>query len=73
MIDDEMPKGAVKMTRNLDLLTEEPLELAVALRKLAESKSTNRKDWWKFAERMEDLVNDLKALNEPRATDTKSE
>ena len=37
--DIEWPEGAVAMTKNLDLLKDEPLELAVALRKLAEKRA----------------------------------
>jgi hypothetical protein len=64
MQDDEMPKGAVAVVSNLDMLTEEPLELAVALRRLAESKADD-KFWARFAEKMVELEHDLKALNEP--------
>jgi hypothetical protein len=67
------------MTKNLDLLTDEPLELAIALRKLAETKigecddPEDDKVWAKFSQTMDELVRDLQALNEPRAADTKSE
>ena len=65
-MSDDWPKGAVAMTKNLDLLTDEPLELAVALSKLADDKATeDRKDWLAFAASMAELVDDLKALNEP--------
>jgi hypothetical protein len=62
--DDEMPEGAVAVVSNLDMLTDEPLELAVALRRLAESKAGD-KVWARFAEKMVELEHDLKALNEP--------
>ena len=70
MADDETaeaewPKGAIAVTSNLDLLVDEPLELAIALRKLAESKAHESVDWRKFAERLHELVTDLQALNEP--------
>ena len=76
--DIEWPVGAVAMTKNLDMLTDEPLELAVALRKLAEGKATAGDEmdpeWAKFAQSMSTLVGDLQALNEPgRAADAKSE
>lgn len=66
------------MTKNLDLLTEEPLELAVALRKLAEKNTAEGDDrdgelWAKFAETMAELINDLQALHEPQAKGEKSE
>ena len=80
-MNDEWPKGAVAMTKNLDMLTDEPLELAVALRKLAETKANEEadgdneaKEWLKFSQTMSDLVRDLQALNEPgSAADAKSE
>ena len=61
------------MTKSLDLLDEEPLELAVALHKLAELRAAEDQDeanvkiWAKFAQAMASLVDDLKALNEPAA------
>ena len=68
------------MTKNLDLLTDEPLELAVALRKLAETKVSEGDDekeeqiWSKFSQAMSELVHDLQALNEPgSAGEAKSE
>ena len=76
MIDDEWPKGAIAMTKNLDLLKDEPLELAVALRKLSESNTgedPDDKEWAVFAQAMQELVSKLQAENEPRAADTKSE
>ena len=74
----EWPKGAIAMTKNLDLLADEPLELAVALRKHAETQATRGDEmdpeWAKFAQSMSLLVGDLQALNEPgRASDAKSE
>lgn len=66
------PVGAVMMTKNLDLLTDEPLELAVALRKLAESKATESdvsgevdEEWAAFAKAMIELVQKLETLNQP--------
>ena len=53
------------MTKNLDLLTDEPLELAIALHKLAESKAEDE-EWAKFAEAMSELIDALKAINEPQ-------
>ena len=75
---DDWPKGAVAMTKNLDLLTEEPLELAVALRKLAEKRveegDGDDEEWAAFSAAMERLVETLQGLNEPsRAGDAKSE
>ena len=75
---DEWPKGAVAMTKNLDLLTNEPLELAVALRKLCnkrvEEASGDDEEWAAFSAAMERLVETLQGLNEPkRADDAKSE
>jgi hypothetical protein len=72
------PVGAVMMTKNLDLLTDEPLELAVALRKLAEKNTAEGDDrdgelWSKFAQAMAELVSDLQALHEPQAKGEKSE
>ena len=66
------------MTKNLDLLTDEPLELAVALRKLAEKRveeaSGDDEEWSAFSAAMERLVETLQGLNEPkRADDAKSE
>ena len=61
------------MTQHLDLLTDEPLELAVALRKLSETKANEDgedKAWAKFAKTMIELVAELQAINEP---DVKSE
>ena len=76
-VEDEWPKGAVAMTKNLDLLTEEPLELAVALKKLAEKRVEegvgDDEEWGAFSAAIERLVETLQGLNEPRATDTKSE
>ncbi len=77
-MEDDWPLGAVAMTKNLDLLTDEPLELAVALRKLAEKNTAEGDDrdgelWSKFAQTMAELVNDLQALHEPQARDEKSE
>lgn len=69
-MDDEHPKGAERMTKHLDLLTDEPLELAVALRKLAETKLKDSdgddEEWAAFSAVLEKLVEDLKALNEPK-------
>ena len=66
---DDWPKGAVAMTKNLDLLTEEPLELAVALRKLAEKRveegDGDDEEWAAFSAAMERLVETLQGLNEP--------
>ena len=81
MIEDDWPKGAIAMTKNLDLLKDEPLELAVALRKLAESNAAaedeadeGEKEWAVFAQAMQELVAKLQAENEPRrAADEKSE
>ena len=77
VLKDDWPKGAVAMTKNLDMLTDEPLELAVALRKLAETKAGDEgeaKEWLKFSQTMSELVRDLQVLNEPsRAADAKSE
>ena len=75
---DDWPKGAVAMTRNLDLLTDEPLELAVALRKLAdkrvESAEGDDEEWSAFSAAMERLVETLQGLNQPSgAADAKSE
>ena len=69
------PKGAAAMTAHLDLLTDEPLALAAALRNLAERRAgesdvaerANFKEWTKFAEAATDLVRTLQALNEPDA------
>lgn len=78
MNDDEMPKGAVAMTKNLDLLTDEPLELAVALRKLAEKRveegGGDDEEWAAFSAAMERLVETLQGINEPGgASGAKSE
>ena len=79
MIDDDWPKGAVAMTKNLDLLVEhdEPLELAVALRKIAEMRANDdedAKEWSAFAKAMIALVGELEALNQPgSASEAKSE
>lgn len=65
---DEMPKGAIKVMAHLDMLTDEPLELAIALRRLAESKADETavgKQWQEWATSMVALVNELKAMNEP--------
>jgi hypothetical protein len=73
------PKGAVAMTKNLDLLTEEPLELAHALRKLAEKRveqgEGDDEEWTAFSAAMERLVETLEALNQPksRASDAEKE
>jgi hypothetical protein len=67
MSEDDMPKGAEKVTGTLDLLTDEPLELALALEKLAKIKAaggSNRKEWQRFASHAEDLVAALEELNE---------
>ena len=65
------------MTKNLDLLKDEPLELAVALRKLAEANAADDEDdreWAVFAQAMAELVQKLEAENQPgRAAGTKSE
>jgi hypothetical protein len=65
------------MTQKFDLLEDEPLELAVALRKHAEKQAidANANDdndedhavWAKFAEAMAKLVEDLEALNQPKS------
>ena len=49
----------------MDLLTDEPLELAIAVRKIARAKSTNNAEWWAVTEAMDSLVERLQALNEP--------
>ena len=77
-MSDEWPKGAVAMTKNLDLLTEEPLELAVALKKLAEKRveegAADDEEWAAFSAAMDRLVETLEGLNEPsRASGAKSE
>jgi hypothetical protein len=67
-VNDEWPKGAVAMTKKLDLLTDEPLELAVALRKLAEANAADDPDdreWEAFAQAMQELVPKLEAANHP--------
>ena len=54
------------MTKNLDLLKDEPLELAVALRKLAETNAADDEDdkeWAVFAQAMQELVQKLKDEN----------
>jgi hypothetical protein len=66
------------MTKNLDLLIDEPLELAVALQKLAQrqvkEKEGEDQEWQKFLDATDALVRDLEALNQPsRADDAKSE
>ena len=66
------------MTKNLDLLTDEPLELAVALQKLAQRQVKEKEgedpEWQKFLDATDALVSELKALNEPGgADDAKSE
>ena len=57
------------MTRNLDLLTDEPLELAVALRKLGDKRveeaSGDDEEWSAFSAAMERLVETLQGLNQP--------
>ena len=68
MMEDNWPKGAIAMTKNLDLLTDEPLELAVALRKLAEKNAgedEDDKEWAAFAKAMIELVQKLETLNQP--------
>ena len=58
------------MTKNLDLLTDEPLELAVALRKLAETRAADDpddKEWSAFAQAAAELVSKLEAVNQPGA------
>ena len=67
---DEWPKGAVAMTKHLDMLTDEPLELAVALRKLAETNAADDPDdksWAAFAQAAAELVSKLEAVNQPGA------
>ena len=69
---DDMPKGAVAMTQHLDLLTDEPLELAIALAKLAAIKElggSKRDDWHVFRDHLDELVEALKDLNEPSDRD----
>ena len=66
------------MTKNLDMLTEEPLELAVALQKLAQRQVKEKEgedpEWEEFLHAADALVRKLQALNEPgRADDAKSE
>ena len=66
------------MTKNLDMLTDEPLELAVALQKLAQRQVKEKEgedpEWQKFLDATDALVRELKALNEPGgADDAKSE
>jgi hypothetical protein len=57
------------MTRNLDLLVDEPLELAVALDKLArkrvEDSSGESSEWNAFVDAMGELIETLRAVNEP--------
>jgi hypothetical protein len=66
-LKDDWPKGAVAMTQKFDLLEDEPLELAVALRKHAEKQAEGGDEVWaKFAEAMTDLVEELEALNLPK-------
>ena len=66
-MDDEHPKGAERMTKHLDLLTDEPLELAVALQRLAERKAGDGddKEWAAFLGALGPLVDNLRKLNEP--------
>lgn len=70
-MNDGWPKGAIRIMSNLDMLTEEPLELAVALHKLAQSTkmtSTRRVlEWALFEQAMGKLIEDLKGANEPPA------
>ena len=66
------------MTKNLDMLTDEPLELAVALDKLArkrvEESNGESSEWNAFVDALGELIETLKAINEPgRAADAKSE
>jgi nucleoid-associated protein YgaU len=71
-MSDDMPKGAVMMTQHLDLLTDEPLELAVALAKLArikEAGGSKRDEWHAFGDYLDDLVEALQAMNEPGGRD----
>ena len=71
MDSSEWPKGAIAMTKNLDLLKDEPLELAVALRKLAEKNAADDEDdkeWPVFAQAMAELVQKLQDENQPKGS-----
>lgn len=66
-MSDDMPAGAIAMTQHLDLLTDEPLELAVALAKLAAIKElggSRRDEWHVFRDHLDELVEKLKGMNE---------
>jgi hypothetical protein len=67
-LDQGAPEGAVRLMGHLDLLTDEPLELAVALAKLSrikEAGGSKRDEWHVFLDHLEELVEALKKLNEP--------
>jgi hypothetical protein len=76
---DEWPKGAVKVTKNLDLLVEqdEPTQLVEELRKVAErlvDESSQGELWELVAKSMVELSSDMRAKNEPgHSTDAKDE
>ena len=76
-VDDDWPKGAIAMTKNLDLLKDEPLALAHALKKLAEKNTADDEDdkeWAAFSVTMDELIEKLEGLNQPsRAADAESE
>ena len=65
------------MTKNLDLLKDEPLALAHALKKLAEKNvadDEDDKEWAAFSVTMDELIEKLEGLNQPgREADAESE
>ncbi len=77
-VEDEWPKGAVKVTKNLDLLVEqdEPTLLVDQLRQVAErlvDESSQGELWDMVAKSMVELSSDMRAKNEPNGHSAKEE
>ena len=77
--EDDLPKGAIAVTKNLDLLVEqdEPTLLVDQLRQVAErlvGESSQGELWDMVAKSMVELSSDMRAKNEPgHSTDAKDE
>jgi hypothetical protein len=78
-MNEDWPRGAIAVTKNLDLLVEqdEPTQLVEELRKVAEKlvdESSQGELWELVSKAMVELASDMRAKNEPgHSTDAKDE
>jgi hypothetical protein len=78
-MNEDWPRGAIAVTKNLDLLVEqdEPVALVEQLREIAEravEDSSQGEMWDLIAKSMVELASDMRAKNEPgHSTDAKDE